>query len=42
MVLFVPVVFGLFIALNIVTWSRYRINYVFIFGLSISSLQGFT
>ena len=41
MVLFVPVVFGLLLALNIVTWSRYRINYVFIFGLCMSSLQAF-
>lgn len=30
--LFLPVVFSLLISLNLIAWSRARINYVFIFG----------
>ena len=41
MALFIPVVFGLLLALNILIWSRYHINYAFIFGWCTSSLQDF-
>jgi hypothetical protein len=41
MALFVPVVFGLLLALNLLIWSRYHINYVFIFGSCISFFANF-
>jgi hypothetical protein len=41
MALLVPVVFGLLLALNLLIWSRYRINYVFIFGSCILSFASF-
>lgn len=28
----IPVVFVMLIALNMIVWKRFRINYVFIFG----------
>lgn len=35
--LMVPTVFALLLGLNILVWSRYRINYVFIFELDVRS-----
>jgi hypothetical protein len=33
-VLLIPVLFSLLIGINLLVWSRSRINYVFIFGMS--------
>lgn len=43
-ILLVPVLFSLLVGLNILVWSRARINYVFIFGkclLVYTPIQGF-
>lgn len=33
--LFIPVIFGLLVSFNIIVWSHVRINYIFIFGVSV-------
>jgi hypothetical protein len=38
-VFFVPVVFALLVGLNLLVWSRSRINYTFIFGANLELLK---
>ncbi|KIM22136.1 hypothetical protein M408DRAFT_18233 [Serendipita vermifera MAFF 305830] len=35
---FIPVVFGLFVSLNIIVWAHVRINYIFIFELDVRTV----